>query len=170
MFCFTSDLIILVVYLLIKERYLFMIKPYSNKIKRRWSLFIIFKLVSGNQIPPTIIIAWILDNLLVFIYDGSCVVIVKENWIIITFYHLAVYFRTMWVEELFLITEVLRVLHSDHQGVIAMNKQAKTIVYWPGVTNAIQGSPENCNSCNLIASSNPRQLQLNYWSQKFLLN
>ena len=52
--------------------------------------------------------------------------------------------------------EVLRVLHSAHQGVTAMNERAKAIVYWPGITNDIQGTRENCNSCNLIAPSNPR--------------
>ena len=52
--------------------------------------------------------------------------------------------------------EVLRVLHSAHQGVTAMNERAKSIVYWPGITNDIQGCRENCNSCNLIAPSNPR--------------
>ena len=37
-----------------------------------------------------------------------------------------------------------------------MDEQAKSIVYWPGKTNDIQGCRENCNNCNLIAPSNPR--------------
>ena len=52
--------------------------------------------------------------------------------------------------------EVISVLHSAHQGVIAMNERARFIVYWPGITNDIQGCRENCNSCNLIVPSNPR--------------
>ena len=52
--------------------------------------------------------------------------------------------------------EVISVLHSAHQGVTAMNERARSIVYWPGITNDIQRCRENCNSCNLIAPSNPR--------------
>ena len=53
-------------------------------------------------------------------------------------------------------TEFLRVQHSVHQGVTAMNKRAKAIVYQLGITNDNQGARENCNSCNLISPSNPR--------------
>ena len=45
--------------------------------------------------------------------------------------------------------EVLRVLHSAHQGVTATNEQAKANVYLPGITNDIQVCQENCNSFNL---------------------
>ena len=51
--------------------------------------------------------------------------------------------------------EVLIVLQSAHQQVTAMNERAKLIVCWPGITNDIEGCQENCNSCNLIAPSNP---------------
>ena len=37
-----------------------------------------------------------------------------------------------------------------------MDERAKSIVYLPGITNDVQGCRENCNSCNLIAPSNPR--------------
>ena len=37
-----------------------------------------------------------------------------------------------------------------------MNEPAKANVYWPGTTNDIQDCREICNSCNLIALSNPR--------------
>ena len=52
--------------------------------------------------------------------------------------------------------EVISVLHSTHQGFTAMNERARSIVYRPGITNDIQRCRENCNSCNLIAPSNPR--------------
>ena len=52
--------------------------------------------------------------------------------------------------------EVISVLHSAHQGVTVMNERARSIVYLLGITNNIQGCRENCNSCNLIAPSNPR--------------
>ena len=63
------------------------------------------------------------------------------------------------IELLFLLIineEVPNVLHSVHQGVTAMNERAKSIIYWPGITNDIQVCRENCNSCNLIAPSDPR--------------
>lgn len=52
--------------------------------------------------------------------------------------------------------EVLKVLHSAHQGVTAMNERAKTVVFWPGITKDIQQTRESCSSCNLVAPSNPR--------------
>ena len=47
----------------------------------------------------------------------------------------------MIIFPLSLRTEVLRVLHSAYQGVTAMNKRPKAIVYWPGIANHIEIVP-----------------------------
>ena len=57
-------------------------------------------------------------------------------------------------------------MHSSLKGVTAINELAKAILYWPGKTNDIQSCRENCNSCNLIASSNPRLPQIEPLIQK----
>ena len=52
--------------------------------------------------------------------------------------------------------EVLRSLHSAHQGVSGMNERAKTSVFWPGITHDIQTTREGCKHCNNIMPSQPR--------------
>ena len=45
--------------------------------------------------------------------------------------------------------EVVRSLHSAHQGISSMNERAKASVYWPGITSDIRRVRQNCNGCNL---------------------
>ena len=44
--------------------------------------------------------------------------------------------------------EVVRSLHSAHQGVSSMTERAKATVYWPGITSDIRRVRQSCNSCN----------------------
>ena len=48
----------------------------------------------------------------------------------------------------------LRILHSAHQGV-SMESRARSIVFWPGMTNDIRGGAvgEHCSACNRSAPS-----------------
>ena len=54
--------------------------------------------------------------------------------------------------------EVLKSLHSAHQGVTAMNERAKIEVYWPDITNDIQKTHDSCHKCNRIAPSQARPI------------
>ena len=49
--------------------------------------------------------------------------------------------------------EVLRNLHSAHQGVTQMRGRAETAVFWPGMTSDIQTTRERCLTCDRIAPS-----------------
>jgi hypothetical protein len=49
--------------------------------------------------------------------------------------------------------EVLRTLHSAHQGVTSMESRARAIVFWPGMTKDIQSARERCTACNRNAPS-----------------
>ena len=42
--------------------------------------------------------------------------------------------------------EVLRTLHSAHQGVSSMESRARSIVFWPGIFSAIQDTRDRCRS------------------------
>ena len=48
---------------------------------------------------------------------------------------------------------VLRVLHSAHQGVLAMGSRARAILFWPGITLDIERARDNCSECNRNAPS-----------------
>lgn len=52
-------------------------------------------------------------------------------------------------------TDVCHLLHSAHQGISAMNERAKAIVFWPGITNCIKKTREQCESCWRMAPSQP---------------
>ena len=41
----------------------------------------------------------------------------------------------------------LEILHSAHQGVSGMEERARSIVYWPGITNDIQHMRDSCSIC-----------------------
>ena len=49
--------------------------------------------------------------------------------------------------------KVLRILHSAHQGVSSMESRARSIVFWPGMTNDIRAVREHCSACNRSAPS-----------------
>ena len=46
--------------------------------------------------------------------------------------------------------EAIRVLHSADQVVTAMNERAKANVYWPGITNDIQGCRKTATVVTLL--------------------
>ena len=49
--------------------------------------------------------------------------------------------------------KVLRILHSAHQGVSSVESRARSLVFWPGMTNAIWAVREDCSACNRSAPS-----------------
>jgi hypothetical protein len=51
--------------------------------------------------------------------------------------------------------EVLRALHSAHQGVSSMTARADTSVFWPGITIQIAHLRDRCTDCNRISPSQP---------------
>ena len=72
--------------------------------------------------------------------------------------------------------KVPRILHSAHQGVSSMESRARSIVFWPGITNDIWAVREHCSACNRSSCSNqprpqsPRQSpqpRSNQYSQTF---
>ena len=54
-------------------------------------------------------------------------------------------------------TQVLRILHSAHQGCSGMIARATQSVYWPGYQKDIQNFRLNCKSCTERAPSQPRE-------------
>ena len=49
----------------------------------------------------------------------------------------------------------LNFLHAAHQGTSGMNSRAETCIFWPGITNDIKATRENCMQCHRSAPSNP---------------
>ena len=49
--------------------------------------------------------------------------------------------------------KVLRILHSGHQGVSSMESRARSIVFWPCMTNDIWAVREHCSACSRSAPS-----------------
>ena len=47
----------------------------------------------------------------------------------------------------------LSALHAAHQGTSAMTAKAEASIFWPGITNDIQATRENCPHCNRMAPS-----------------
>ena len=50
---------------------------------------------------------------------------------------------------------VLATLHSAHQGVSTMGVRARSIVFWPGMTNDIERIRQSCADCVKNAPSQP---------------
>ena len=53
--------------------------------------------------------------------------------------------------------QVLKSLHSAHQGTEGMRARASSCVYWPGLNGSIAETRRNCKFCDTIAPSQPRQ-------------
>ena len=49
--------------------------------------------------------------------------------------------------------DVLRTLHSAHQGVSSMESRARAIVFWPGMSEDIRSTRDKCSACNKAAPS-----------------
>ena len=54
--------------------------------------------------------------------------------------------------------EIIRSLHSAHQGVCSMKERAIAGVYWPGITKDIEAVRLACSSCNRSMPSQPRTI------------
>ena len=52
---------------------------------------------------------------------------------------------------------ILRNLHSAHQGVSKMSARALQTVYWPGLEKAIRNTRYNCQKCNELAPSQTKE-------------
>lgn len=52
---------------------------------------------------------------------------------------------------------VIEALHGAHQGVEHMLRQARTTVFWPGMTATLQQFIDNCNACSCRARLNPKE-------------
>ena len=50
-------------------------------------------------------------------------------------------------------SEIMKALHSAHQGVSAMISRAEASIFWPGITSDIQRLRERCSQCQRIAPS-----------------
>ena len=50
---------------------------------------------------------------------------------------------------------ILKTLHSAHQGISSMTSCAETSVFWHGITPAITAMQTQCNHCNRMAPSQP---------------
>ena len=53
--------------------------------------------------------------------------------------------------------DILRCLHSAHQGVVGMKSRASESVYWPGMNASIRNYRANCITCSRIAPSQPQE-------------
>ena len=51
--------------------------------------------------------------------------------------------------------EICGCLHAAHQGTTAMSERAKTTVFWPGITSAVNQTREECDTCWRSAPSQP---------------
>ena len=51
--------------------------------------------------------------------------------------------------------EVLKSIHSAHQGVTSMLSRVESSVFWPGITPAIVDMRARCDACNRMAPSQP---------------
>ena len=49
--------------------------------------------------------------------------------------------------------KVLRILHSEHQGVSSVESLARSIIFWPGMLDDIRTVREHCSACNRSALS-----------------
>ena len=49
--------------------------------------------------------------------------------------------------------QVLKKLHSAHQGVSSMEQRAQAMMFWPGITYDIQSTRDKCSDCNRNAPS-----------------
>ena len=58
-----------------------------------------------------------------------------------------VWYNNRVVLPLSLRPRALEILHSAHQGVSGMEDRARSIVYWPGITNDIQHMRDSCSVC-----------------------
>ena len=52
--------------------------------------------------------------------------------------------------------EVLKNLHSAHQGVSQMSNRASECVFWPGITSDIKSARSRCTTCDINAPSQSR--------------
>ncbi len=62
--------------------------------------------------------------------------------------------------------EILNLMHSSHDGIVTMRQLAKAFYFWPGQSNQIKQTVENCEACRkLLPSQTNTKLQSNYGEQ-----
>ena len=98
-----------------------------------------------HDLPQELIPYWNVRNNL-YVLDG--VILMKDQFIIPSGYRDTSGFGARIVIPPNLRQEVVKTLHSAHQGVGGMNERAKAAVYWPGITKDIESVRASCNSCN----------------------
>ncbi|MEL6803412.1 MAG: integrase zinc binding domain-containing protein, partial [Bacteroidota bacterium] len=54
-------------------------------------------------------------------------------------------------------SQVLKILHSAHQGCTGMIARANNSVYWPGIRKDVMSCQSNCRSCLEISPSQARE-------------
>lgn len=58
-------------------------------------------------------------------------------------------------------TDILRLLHLPHSGMVKTKKAAQRLYFWPGINNDIKTMVENCQFCQKLLPSQPKEkLQL----------
>ncbi|QQP58118.1 Uncharacterized protein FKW44_003332 [Caligus rogercresseyi] len=55
------------------------------------------------------------------------------------------------------VKDVLKRLHSSHQGIEKTKRRTRQTVYWPGYTNDIKATVEACSSCQYFRPSLPQE-------------
>ena len=93
---------------------------------------------SHHDLPPNVRQFWTMREQLYCLENVS----IKENKILIPKQ---------------LRAEVLKPLHSAHQGVNGMMANARQRFFWPGLDASIRQTRAQCRTCNMIALSQPKE-------------
>ena len=52
-------------------------------------------------------------------------------------------------------SEMIKKLHSSHQGVVKTKQRARSIIFWPGMNGQIEEAVSNCSTCMDFRSKRP---------------
>ena len=53
--------------------------------------------------------------------------------------------------------EMLKLIHSSHLGIEKYERQARDILYWPGMSSQIQDAVSTCATCNMYKNKNQKE-------------
>ena len=112
-----------------------------------------------SEMPPALLPYWSVRNNL---YVAGAVILMGDQVLIPPVLRDSVAQSPIEVSNIRIIIpqnlrhEIIRSLHSAHQGASGMNERAKASVYWPGITKDIQSVRAKCHSCNNIMPSQSR--------------
>ena len=119
-----------------------------------------------SEMSPELISYWPVRNSL-YIVDG--VILMKDQVLIPSTLRNGILLASSNEDKVRIVIpsnlrrEIIRTLHSAHQGVTGMNERARASVYWPGITKDIQSARESCHKCNNIMPSQPRMPPIEPW-------